>query len=274
MFNSLKGIFWKNLRRSHIYGVSLLGRKIPHISLSTNDPWQGNAKFGEALLLGDLRLDNRRFTSTDLLLALEKPQSVYEPIAAYMQSFMFLSDLSAISGNAGRKRARQLIEHWIRLHHSWAHKSWNSYAWKPGVVGLRLSVWLSLYDFYASTADEDFKRLLTTSFDKQLRYLRRHWMEEKDPLHQFWALKGVILGESLRAEKKNVDRFERYMNRLSTLIQEQILPDGGHISRSPLLHWRFLRDLIDIRTSIRSHLGASTQVENAEKNLQKPCIIK
>ncbi len=269
MFNSLKGMFWKNLRRSHIYGVSLLGRKTPRIGLLTNDPWQGNISFGEAMLLGDLRLDNRRFTSSDMLLALEKPQNTYEPMAAYMQSFMFLYDLNAISGNAGRKRARQLIEHWIRLHHSWAHKSWNSFAWKPGVVGLRLSVWLSLYDFYASTADEDFKRLLTTSFDKQLRYLRRHWMEEKDKLHQFWALKGVILGESLYGEKENANRLERYMNSLSTLIQDQILPDGGHVSRSPLLHWRFLRDLIDIRTSLRSHLGASVQLEKAERTLQE-----
>lgn len=269
MFNALKGVFWKNLRRSHVYGVSLLGRKTPRIGLLTNDPWQGNINFGEAMLLGDLRLDNRRFTSNDMLLALEKPQSTYEPMAAYMQSFMFLYDLNAISGNAGRKRARQLIEHWIRLHHSWAHKSWNSFAWKPGVVGLRLSVWLSLYDFYASTADEDFKRLLTTSFDKQLRYLRRHWKEEKDKLHQFWALKGVILGESLRSEKKNTDRLERYMNSLSALIQDQILPDGGHISRSPLLHWRFLRDLIDIRTSLRSHLGTNVQLEKSEKILQE-----
>ncbi|MES2608353.1 MAG: heparinase II/III family protein [Pseudomonadota bacterium] len=273
MFNSLKGIFWKNLRRSHVYGVSLLGRKTPRIGLLINDPWQGNIHFGEAILLGDLHLNNRRFTSSDMLIALEKPQNIHEPMAAYMQSFMFLYDLNAISGNAGRKRARQLIEHWIRLHHSWAHKSWNSFAWKPGVVGLRLSVWLSLHDFYASTADEDFKRLLTTSFDKQLRYLRRHWMEEKDKLHQFWALKGVILGESLRSEKRNVDRVERYMNILSALIHDQILPDGGHISRSPLLHWRFLRDLIDIRTSLRSHLGTSVQLEKAEKNLQE-CIQK
>ena len=269
MFNSLKGIFWKNLRRSHIYGVSLLGRKIPRLALSTNDPWQGSTQFGEAILLGDLRLDNRRFTSTDLLIALEKPNSVYEPIAAYMQTFMFLFDLNAISGNASRKHARQLIEHWIRVHHSWAHKSWNSYAWKPGVLGLRLSAWLSLYDFYASTADEDFKRLLTTSFDKQLRYLRRHWMEEKDPLHQFWALKGVILGESLRGEKKNIARLERYMNRLLVVIQNQILPDGGHLSRSPVLHWRFLRDLIDIRTNLRSHFSGILQLEKAEKNLQE-----
>lgn len=269
MFNALKGIFWKNLRRSHIYGVSLLGRKVSRIPTLTNDPWQGNLDFGETLLLGDLRLDDRRFAANDLLLALEKPQTVYEPLAAYMQSFMFLYDLNATSGNAGRKRARQLIEHWIRSHHSWAHKSWNSYAWKPGVVGLRLSVWLNLYDFYASTADEDFKRLLVTSLDKQLRYLRRHWREEKDSLYQFWALKGIVLGESLRSDKKSADRLNQYMTNFSALVQQQILPDGGHISRSPLLHWRFLRDLIDVRTSLRLQSATHPRQENLEKSLQE-----
>ena len=271
MLNSLKGKFWKNLRRSYIYGVSLLGLKTPRINFLASDPWHGNIQFGEAILLGDLRLDNRRFTSADMLTAIEKPQNAYEPMAAYMQSFMFLYDLNTISGNAGRKRARQLIEHWIRAHHSWAYKSWNSLAWKPGVVGLRLSVWLTLYDFYASTADDDFKRLLITSFDKQLRYLRRHWMEEKDDLHKFWALKGVILGESLREGGKNNGRLESLAEALVHLTQSQLLADGGHVSRSPLLHWRFLRDLIDIRTSIRSCAQADDDVERSTEGLQK-CI--
>ncbi|MES2252888.1 MAG: heparinase II/III family protein [Pseudomonadota bacterium] len=271
MINSLKGAFWKNLRRSRTYGISLLGRKKLRIGVLSSDPWQGNLHYGEAILLGDLRLDNRRFTSSDLLTAIEKPQSSYDPVAAYMQSFMFLYDLSAISGNAGRKRARQLIEQWIRSHHSWAHKSWNSFAWKPGLIGLRLSVWLSLYDFYASTADDDFKRLLVTSFDKQLRYLRRHWSEEKDDLHKFWALKGVILGEALRGNDSKNERLSYLVEAFIRLIQNQLLPDGGHISRSPLLHWRFLRDLIDVRTSLRSytHIDIDNKLEVAEKSLQQ-----
>ncbi|MDP3371753.1 MAG: heparinase II/III family protein [Candidatus Paracaedibacteraceae bacterium] len=251
MLYSLKKIFWQNLRRSHVYGVTLLGRKIPQIVSILSDPWHGNIQFAEAILLGDLHLDNYRFTTKHLLNALDKPNDAYEPVASYMQSFMFLYDLNSVSGNSGRKRARQLIEHWIRSHHSWAHKSWNSPAWKPVYVGLRLSAWLNLYDFYASTADDDFKRLLVTSFDKQLRYLRRHWAEEKDDLHKFWALKGVILGEALRPGKEKDKRVSSSIQALIKLIEKQILPDGGHISRSPLLHWRFLRDLIDIRTSLR-----------------------
>ena len=268
MFNSLKGLFWKNLRRSHIYGISLLSKKIPHINTLSSDPWQGNIQFGEAFLLSDLHLFSHRFNLADIINAIEKPQNSYDSLAAYMQSFVFLYDLNTISGNTGRKRARQLIEHWIRSHHSWAHKSWNSFAWKPGLVGLRLSVWLSLYDFYASTADEDFKRLLVTSFDKQLRYLRRHWAEEKNELYRFWALKGVILGESQKDDKKKNERLEHLIEALIKLIQNQILPDGGHISRSPLLHWRFLRDLIDIRTSLRVQLKASAVLEKYEEILQ------
>jgi len=271
MINSLKGAFWKNLRRSRAYGISLLGRKTLRISAPPTDPWQGNLHNGEAILVGDLRLDNRRFTSSDLLSAIEKPQNSYDPVAAYMQSFMFLYDLNAISGNAGRKRARQLIEQWIRSHHSWAHKSWNSFAWKPGLIGLRLSAWLNLYDFYASTADDDFKRLLVTSFDKQLRYLRRHWSEEKDDLHKFWALKGVILGEALRENNKENERLAYLAEAFIRLIQNQILPDGGHISRSPLLHWRFLRDLIDVRSSLRSYTqtGMDAKLESAAGSLQQ-----
>lgn len=267
MLHSLKKILWQNLRRSHMYGITLLGRKTSRIISLISDPWHGCIQFAEAVLLGDLRLNNFRFTTNHMLSALEKPNDTYEPLASYMQSFAFLYDLNSISGNAGRKRARQLIEHWIRSHHSWAHKSWNSSAWKPSYVGLRLSAWLNLHDFYASTADDDFKKLLVTSFDKQLRYLRRHWSEEKDDLHRFWALKGIILGEALRKKEKD-KRLTHYTQILVKLIEKQILPDGGHTSRSPLLHWRFLRDLIDIRTSLRLHNKTDTKLDLLEQTLQ------
>ncbi len=251
MFSGLKNVFWRNFRRSRAYGFSLLGHKITHMAALVSDVWPGSMRFGESLLMGDFPLGDRLFSANDFLITLEKPQTVYPPMASYMQSFMFLYDLSTISGNAGRKRARQLIEHWIRYNHSWAYMSWNMVAWKPGVVGLRLSAWLSLYDFYASTADDDFKRLLMTSFDKQLRYLKRHWREESDPIEQFWALKGVIMGELLCADRRgHEERLRALIQSLLALVQAQLLPDGGHVSRIPMLHWRFLRDLIDIRNAL------------------------
>ena len=274
MISMLKNVFWRNFRRSRAYGFSLLGHKKIHMATLANDIWPGNIRFGESLLMGDFTLSDRLFSANDFLITLEKPQTIYPPMAYYMQSFIFLHDLNMISGNAGRKRARQLIEHWIRHNHSWAHISWNTPAWKPGVVGLRLSAWLSLYDFYASTADDDFKRLLMTSFDKQLRYLKRHWREETDPIERFWALKGVIMGELLFPDRRGyADRLHALVQSLLTLIQDQLLPDGGHVSRSPMLHWRFLRDLIDIRNALPvmdSKLKVHLEEDNASTQKSAP----
>ncbi|MBV9523424.1 MAG: heparinase II/III family protein, partial [Alphaproteobacteria bacterium] len=64
------------------------------------------------------------------------------------------------------------------------------------------------------------------------------------------ALKGLVIAQlALGAGER---RLARTLARLTREVARQILPDGGHIERSPALQLAVLRDLVDIRTALRA----------------------
>lgn len=211
---------------------------------------EGTAALGTAVVDGRLPLAGKDLPFGTL------PWSVPPPgpaAAAAMHGFGWLLDLKALGTEAARGRAQDLIRGWIR-----AHPRWHEQAWRPGILGRRLTAWLAAYDFVLAGEDEAFRDSFDSSLAMQAHHLVRDAPHEAGTAEAFAAVNGLVaaslclgIGESNAA----VDLLEREVDR-------QILPDGCHVQRNPALHLAVLRDVIAIRGMLmEADLGVPLFVE-------------
>jgi uncharacterized heparinase superfamily protein len=161
-----------------------------------------------------------------------------------LHQFIWLRDLRALGDNLARRLARQLITNWIDR-----NQDWQLYSWGVGITGQRVANWIALYDFFCSSADDSFRAMFFRELSRQVRHLIYSWEDASAPLERICALKGIIFA-SIAFPGEN-HRLATLLPQLETELRVQILPDGGHNSRSPETHVLVLRDLIDIRAMLR-----------------------
>src|SRR5690606_15437890 len=137
--------------------------------------------------------------------------------------------------------ARVLVKDWIAIHGS--HIA--GIAWDPGVTAKRIIAWLQHSSVVLQGADLPFYRAFLKSLAMQIRYLRsmaREMPHGRDLLRARIALAFAALSlpappSALRSASRN----------LAEELDRQILPDGGHISRNPLMVLEFLADILPLR---------------------------
>src|SRR5437667_411063 len=93
------------------------------------------------------------------------------------------------------------------------------------------------------------RRARLTSLVAQLRHLTRTASWEAAGAGRVRALKGLIAGMAVLGGFE--PRLTRVLKSLERELSVQILPDGGHLSRSPSLQLQVLQDLIDMRAVLR-----------------------
>lgn len=221
-----------------LYDLSLGGAGEQTLRLVPPDPWPGEARLGSDLVQGMYRFAGQSVQSE--VVAWE-PTGVSEKFIETLHSFDWLRDLRALGGDIARRQARAMVRSWIE-HNS----AWNPVSWDPVWLARRVSNWLSMYDFFCATADEEFRTLVLDSLKRQSRHLARTLPTVAKGGGRFTALKGLFFSSICLAGGDA--RLAYALKLLGPEINAQVLPDGGHISRSPSLHLHVLRDLIDIRT--------------------------
>ncbi len=222
---------------SPLYRLTLGGRPPAEVRGLPPDPWPGEPKAAHAILEGAWMVRGRRRQWGD------NPWRQAAGGDADLHGFAWLGDLRALGSQAARARARRLVGDWIT-----AHATWSTPAWRPDVLGRRLSNWLAAYAFLSAGADEAFRARLLGALATQARHLRRSAASGPGDGRVFTAIKGLIhcgaclpgfeacLGEGLRL--------------LARQLERQVLPDGGHFQRSPALQLKVLGHLIDIRAAL------------------------
>ncbi|MDR2412467.1 MAG: hypothetical protein LBD66_02585, partial [Holosporales bacterium] len=113
--------------------------------------------------------------------------SLTEEESVELHSFSWLGVLMTIGDVPQRLQARALVRHWM------AHLSRISpLAWRPDVLGKRLSAWAQAYNFVAKTADQDFHQSFLKNLAKQYRYLRRATSLTAENPANLHAIKGLF----------------------------------------------------------------------------------
>jgi len=241
-------------RTSVLYRFTLMGGTAPkHLSVMPTDPWPGDIYAGRLLLDGKFVISNHVISLTDLWM----PRDVDETVLTDLHSFAWLRDLRALGDNSARRLARQLITNWIDR-----NQDWQAYPWQVGITGHRIATWIALYDFFCSSADENFRALFFREITRQVRHLAYAWKGAPTPLERLYALKGLIYAAIAFPGENH--HLALLLPRLEKEIKAQILPDGGYVSRCPQTHLTVLCDLIDIRAMLRLiHQDIPTFLQNA-----------
>lgn len=200
--------------------------------LALHDPWPGDPGRGSRILQGELAVDG----TTRPLDPGAADDDAWTDAA---HGFVWLRDLRALGSDAARMRARALAGAWIEAAPRLATP-------RESVLGARITALLAHWDFLAASAEDEFRAAVMTRIVEDARALSGRLPAETMDARAFTALKGLIAaGAALPGGEPHLARALRF---LGQEIDRQILPDGGHVERSPGALLNVLMDLIEIRT--------------------------
>ena len=218
------------------------------------DLWPGNVKQGLVIVEGDFEFLGTLIRDTDMPWM---AKNVSDEWLSSVSEFNWLQDLHAVGTDAARDKARHLISLWIDTNGI----RWRKDAWRPSVAGNRLSNWIDQREFLAVGATPSFLRKLDTSIYQHNRFLKHLRLLLPPGFNRIIALKGLILTALTNRDCRYLIRVCKHLDRE---LVTQILGDGGHITRNPIIEVELLRHLIDIRTALKhSNEEISGYLQNA-----------
>ena len=242
VFTRLRRDALRALAAAPFYRHTLIGPVPADLRLKLNERWPGDAKRGGAVLAGEIEFSGELVRNP---MPVWFPPGVGPGWLATWHGFGWLADLIGV-GAAARDPARALVQSWLA-----ESSAWHPIAWRSDVVATRIFAWIVHFEEIAGReADRPLRRAMLASLARQVRHLARTAAWELAGPARLRAVKGLVGGlAALGGSDKRMARVLRVLERELLL---QILPDGGHRTRSPSVQLAVLRDLIDIRAVLRA----------------------
>jgi uncharacterized heparinase superfamily protein len=216
-----------------------MGRTPGELAFRLRETWPGDAARGAALLGGEFRFAGE-------VVRAERPPwngDRRPEWRAELHRFGWLADIALVGSEAGWRAARQWTADWLDR-----CDAWDPVAWRADVLGDRLLAWLEHWEGLAGRdGAADFSRRLLASFARQCRHPGRTAHREGTGLGRLKALRGLVAAAAALGGRGRVDRALKSLERE---LAAQVLPDGGHASRSPAAQLAALRCLVDARTAL------------------------
>ncbi|MBV9571545.1 MAG: heparinase II/III family protein [Alphaproteobacteria bacterium] len=211
-------------RRSLPYRLRLRGRMPERILLHPDDPFPYRLEDADALLRGRFRFAGETVdVQIGSIFDLPPPSPAW---AEALHGFDWLPALEQAKGDPARILAANLTAQWLKRHARYTEP-----AWRADILGRRLINVFAHGRFVFADSDVMWRSRLLVSLREQSRMLARISAEAPDGLPRIEAaaahvLSGVCLNDDPR-------RLVSGLERLDAELARQILPDGGHLSRSP-----------------------------------------
>lgn len=203
--------------------------------LRTADP-----SFAEELAHGQLGLgDAVASIGTGSIFDVTAPSEAW---SRALFGFGWLRNLTAAGTADDRAVAEAAIVNWIDR---FPPKS-ASTAWHPDVIGRRLTSWLTNIPFVFESIDGPTYDKITDSLSLQIVQLATRWRDAPSGYPRLEALIGLLTASLCIAESD--DNLPAFENGLIAEIRQQVLPDGGHISRNSEVVIDILLDLLPLRS--------------------------
>lgn len=160
--------------------------------------------------------------------------------ARELYGFGWLRHLRAAGSELSREQAKALLNDFLTY-----HKQVRGLAWQPEVVARRVISWLSNSVVVLDANDPRSYQVFLRALTNQLRYLSASYRDAPDGLPRLLSIMALVYAGLCIAEQQPV--LDRYLKLLCKEIDRQVLPDGGHISRSPAALVEMLLDLLPLR---------------------------
>lgn len=241
-------------RSMPLYGATLGDEDPGRLLCFLRHPWRGDAARGAAIRDGTfpfvgrvVRQANNPWSAT----------GVSDAWLSALHGFGWLADLAAENSDGSARRAVGLTMDWIDHNYDWAPHGWNA-----ATIGARLSSWLMHFQTFFASTDEIVQRRVRKSIQRQANHLERVAPFEADGAARLVALQGFVLSAlCLPSLRRNLDRAGAL---LAAELDRQVLPDGGHLERSPMVLVSVLRLAIECRDAYRiAQLEMPEGIQNA-----------
>ena len=230
------------LAAAPLYHHTLIGPVPADLRCRLGERWPGDPKRGAAIFEGDIELHGETVRNPAPVWS---PRSASPEWLAEWHGFTWIADLISV-GPEAREAARALIQSWLR-----ENTRWDPIVWRSDVIATRLFSWgVHLDEIAARESDRPLRRAILSAMSAQLRHLSRTASWELNGAARLRAIKGLIGG--LAALGGSAKRLQRALRQLQHELAAQLNADGGHRSRCPSLQLDVLRDLIDIRATLRA----------------------
>lgn len=238
---------WRRWYRSAwIYRHFLKGQLTDRIDYQPHDMMPRRLEEADALLRGRFKFEGEMADAAGKSIFDTPPPSA--DWLANLHSFSFLAPLALAGGEAARTLATNLVTQWLKRYGKYSEP-----AWLPHIMARRLLALFVHGRFIVVNSDMLWRSKLFVSLREQSRMLARIVNEAPEGLARIeaataLALSGICLEDASRRLEEGLEALERE-------LAHQILPDGGHISRSPETLVEVYRHLIMVleALSFRSH---------------------
>ncbi len=164
-----------------------------------------------------------------------------------LHSFRWLRHHQAVDTELARANANALMSDWVDL---WGHQL-NSPAWRSDIVAARIIAWFCHAPLLIKDASPASYRTMLRSMARQSRYLHHNVPHTRDGYPRLLAHMALAYASiCLAGREKTVKSASRELDRE---LHRQILPDGGHVSRNPVILLHILADLLPLKQAYEKH---------------------
>jgi uncharacterized heparinase superfamily protein len=224
-----------------LYGETLRGPMPDHMIHYPRDLRPGRAETADALFQGRWSLPGGQ-VKTDGASPFDAP-APSEVWSEELHGFSWLRHFSAAGGDAARTYAQTLVASWIG-----SAGTWNDVAWRPHVIGRRLTSWVANGALIIDGSDLIYRSTLLRNMARQARHLARTASLAPVGEPRFTAAVGLAFSGLCLSEGHK--RLAKGLTLVCRELDHQILADGGHVSRNPAAMHSILLDLIALREAL------------------------
>lgn len=209
---------------SPVYRIRLTGAVPSGLLAIPKDPRPPNRARGAAILAGKWRFGGSA-VETPPGHAPWGPSFPSAHFADRIHRFHWLRDVAA-HGPEGQRRAKTLALSWIDH-----FGKWDAFAWRVSPAADRLINLISAGPWLLADLESDARSSLLDSLARQGRHVLAGVESETDPAARFRAAVALVISGAAMDEGQR--RLEAGLALLESESGEQIMADGGHVSRSP-----------------------------------------
>jgi uncharacterized heparinase superfamily protein len=225
---------------SPFYALRLKGKHPLKLIASPDDPWPGRAARGAEILNGAFAFGGHSILAEDND-PWQKARHAPDLFKAWLYGFSWLRDLATVADQRRAfERAEGIMQTFIER-----YKTWDTYAWSPGVTGERLTSWMLHAPQILSSSNLVYRSAVLNALVRQARHLHRTARYAAPGLERTTALVGLILSGLLVPDGEA--RQKRGLKLLEKALSEDVMADGGVITRNARDAATMLRSLITLR---------------------------
>jgi uncharacterized heparinase superfamily protein len=227
--------------RSRLYGSTLGKRSSGELAAVPTEAWPADSRPALALLSGEFRFGAE---------VVKNPKPLHNPLGAgetwqrQMASFVWLDSLRAFGGAQARQFTRQVILAWFT-----DTAAYDSLTWSSDLMAARLRRCLVNSAFLETNSDALFRAHLLRPLNRQAEHLSRVLPDGINGAALLKASIALMLAGAVLPPQgsKGGDKWLRKGGALlDREFHAQILPDGGHVERSPSVMLELLQHLLDL----------------------------